>query len=106
MRRRTFLENGTINISDVTGGDICLYDKEKLNKIFVSYENLDSSVYPSTRFVPIGVVVVPSSHNRYGKNECAVVSLKYMITTDPNNGSLTPYNICFGSYYVSTGEEW
>ena len=43
--------------------------------------------YPTDKYEPIGVVVVPSSHNVYGNGCCGVMSLKEMNYNSPDTGS-------------------
>jgi hypothetical protein len=38
-------------------------------------------------YEPIGIVVVPASHDVYGTGECGVMSLYYMDPDNPDNGS-------------------
>jgi hypothetical protein len=41
------------------------------------------------QITPIGVVVIPTSHNVYGTGECAIVSLNTMSCNTPDTGNLT-----------------
>ena len=43
--------------------------------------------YPTDKYEPIGVVVVPSNHNVYGDGSCGVMSLKEMSCGTPDDGS-------------------
>lgn len=51
-----------------------------------------------SNFIPIGVVVVPSSHNIYRDNSCAIISLKNMSVTTPDIGTTLNSNIYWGHY--------
>lgn len=42
--------------------------------------------YPTDKYEPIGVVVVPNSHNVYGNNCCGVMSMKAMTCDSPSTG--------------------
>lgn len=64
MRRRTLLKTK----SDPC--DLCFYDRTTDSLIIVAGDTWNISTYPSSRYVPIGVVVVPSSHNVYGDGSC------------------------------------
>ena len=58
--------------------DLCFYDKTTDKVIIVGGEEWSSTAYPSSRYTPIGVVVVPGSHDVYGDGSCGVMSLKPM----------------------------
>ena len=101
MRRRTLLEEvggGGIDPINTSPCDICLYDKKSDELIIVGGEEWSSDTYPSSDYSPVGVVVVPGSHNVYGDGTCGVMSLKYMSTSSPNNGSTSAEGIEWGYY--------
>ena len=77
-------------------GNIVIFDNETNKKIFIAPENLEN--YKSSRYTPIGIIVIPFSHNIYGNDEGAMVSIKSMSLTDPDNGSINEEGICFGGY--------
>ena len=52
------------------------------NKIITN----DLSTVPED-YEPIGIVVIPASHDVYGTGECGVMSLYYMDPDNPDNGS-------------------
>ena len=100
MRRRTLfgssghgIKGTMIDKSNATVGDICCYDAVNDEKVFIRTGG-------TTPFevTPIGVVVIPSSHDVYGTGECAVMSLKYMNYTTPNEGSISYQSIYWGGY--------
>ena len=68
-------------------GDIAFYDKDNDKVIIVSQSNWSITDCPADKFEPIGVVVVPGTHNVYGDGSCGVMSLKSMNCADPENGS-------------------
>ena len=81
MRRRTLLKTtsgGGINPSDSSPCDLCFYDRTTDSLIIVAGDAWNRSTYPSSRYVPIGVVVVPGTHNVYGDGSCGVMSLKFL----------------------------
>ena len=84
-----------IPLSETTAGDILLWDKTGLRKLFVSSDALSS--YPSDSYTPIGIVVVPASHDVYGDGSCGVMSLKPMNCDTPSTGSSTSeQSMCWG----------
>ena len=98
MRRRTLfgssgpvIKGTMIDKSNATVGDICCYDAVNDEKVFIRTGG-------TTPFevTPIGVVVIPSSHDVYGTGECAVLSLKYMDCITPDEGSTSNKTIYWG----------
>ena len=66
-----------VDAAHAVAADILMYDKEQSRK-FILKNGTDFSKYPASRYVPIGVVVVPGSHNVYDDGSCGVMSLKAM----------------------------
>lgn len=86
MRKRTLLlTNLGKPLEEANYADICFYDKENDNKIIVSPSEINSTDYPLSRFTPIGVVAVPSSHT--DEKRPRIISLKDMDDENPDNGS-------------------
>ena len=101
MRRRTLLKTtsgGGINPSDSSPCDLCFYDRTTDGLIIVAGDAWNRSTYPSSRYVPIGVVVVPGTHNVYGDGSCGVMSLKEMDYNSPDSGSTSHQHIYWGGY--------
>ena len=101
MRRRTLLKTtsgGGINPSDSSPCDLCFYDRTTDGLIIVAGDAWNRSTYPSSRYVPIGVVVVPGTHNVYGDGSCGVMSLKEMNYNSPDSGSTSHLYIYWGGY--------
>ena len=101
MRRRTLLKSnsgGGVDPIKSTPCDLCFYDKTEDKVIIVNGEQWNSSTYPSSRYTPIGVVVVPGSHNVYGDGSCGVMSLKEMNYSTPDTGS-TSYQYMYWGHY-------
>ena len=99
MRRRTLLKTtsgGGINPSDSSPCDLCFYDRTTDGLIIVAGDAWNRSTYPSSRYVPIGVVVVPGRHNVYGDGSCGVMSLKEMYYNSPDSGSTSYQEIYWG----------
>lgn len=65
-------------------GDCILYDIE--NNSILSSKAEDLSNYSSVNYIPIGVVVVPNTHNVYGDDSAAMISLCSMDVNNPENG--------------------
>lgn len=85
-----------IALADTKAGDVLLWDKINQKKLFTSSDNLSS--YPAESYTPIGVVVVPASHNVYGDGSCGVMSLKEMNYNSPSTGSTSGQNMLWGVY--------
>ena len=65
------------SLSEAVAGDLLCYNNGKLY------------IYPSSKFegTPIGVVVIPTSHNVYGNGSCGVMSLVNMDKKTPDTGT-------------------
>lgn len=83
-------------------GDILFYDK-KNKYIFLIKEKNISYFTDNTLYQPIGIVVVPGTHNIYGDNTCSIMSLVNMRYDTPYKGG-EEQNICFGNRYTSVDE--
>lgn len=83
-------------IPSVEVGDICLANANGDKKFIKVGESIPDG------YEPIGIVVIPSSHDVYGTGECAVLSLKYMNYTTPNEGSISYQSIIWGGFGVDT----
>ena len=89
MRRRILssASTGGVNPNQSNPCDICSYDRTIDSLIIVAGDKWNIEAYPSSRYVPIGVVVVPGSHNVYGDGSCGVMSLKAMNCDTPSTGN-------------------
>lgn len=85
-------------IKDPKVGDVVLVNNKTLKKITVKPDKLEK--YKNTH-TPIGIVVIPASHNIYGTEECGVISLKYMRCDTPDEGGDKQY-IGWGQEDVNT----
>ena len=82
-----------IPLADVVAGDICAFDG--INKRFFRF--VDSGAKDDIKkYTPIGVVVIPTSHDVYGTGECGVMSLKDMSCDTPSIGSTSEQIMCWG----------
>ena len=102
MRRRLMGGSSAITATiisqpDTVAGDVCFYDSATDSKVFYRLDE-GTDIIPET-CTPIGVVVIPASHDVYGTGECAVMSLRLMSTKDPKNGT-TSVTSCV--YYGQT----
>lgn len=75
-------------------GDAVFWDSATNKFVFIPNGHNILSV-PST-YNPIGIVVIPTSHDIYGTGECAIVSIKYMSIRTPNSGKLYPEEMYVG----------
>ena len=101
MRRRTLLKTtsgGGVDPIKSAPCDLCFYDRTTDSLIIVAGDAWNSSTYPSSRYVPIGVVVVPGSHNVYGDGSCGVMSLKGMDCDNPSQGAASNEYMYWGVY--------
>ena len=101
MRRRTLLKTtsgGGVDPIKSAPCDLCFYDRTTDSLIIVAGDAWNSSTYPSSRYVPIGVVVVPGSHNVYGDGSCGVMSLKPMNCSTPSTGGTSEQYMYWGVY--------
>jgi hypothetical protein len=60
--------------------------KKKINIVIVRFDNNEGEPFSVDRYEPIGVVVVPGTHNVYGDGSCGVISLKFMNCNTPDTG--------------------
>lgn len=78
-------------------GDIVFYDRYNKKKIVCSIDD----IYKNNRYEPIGIVVIPSSHDVY-KDGCAgVMALKNGSCLSPNSGTLEDELISFSANYFT-----
>lgn len=81
--------------------DVVLYNNTTGQKEVVSnLDNIDASNY-----TPIGIVVIPASHNVYGTGECGVCSLAYMDCLTPDTGTTNISSAGINPYYCSNGSQ-
>lgn len=98
------VSNDEVDAAHAVAADILMYDKQEDRK-FILKGDTDFSKYPLNRYEPIGIVVIPGSHNVYDTGECGVVSLKEMSCDTPESGSITyPKAMCWGRYNETVGD--
>lgn len=102
MRRR-ILEignNSGVNPGQSKACDICFYDKTSDSLVIVDGDTWSVEAYPADVYTPIGVVVVPGSHDVYGDGSCGVMSLKPMNCDTPSAGGASEQRMYWGEYGV------
>ena len=84
-----------IQLANVVAGDVCVFDGT--NKRFFRF--VDSGATDNIKkYTPIGVVVIPTSHDVYGTGECGVMSLLNMNCDNPSQSSSSNKDMCWGAY--------
>lgn len=88
-RRLIMFKKSGSNIDEIpsiesTIGDVCVYNAPNDKLSIVNDWSADK--YPIDTYVPIGLVVVPGSHNVYGDGTCGVMSLNHMNCDTPTTG--------------------
>lgn len=78
-----------------TTADYVLYDKVNQELVCVS-SSAGLSNYPSNSYTPIGIVVIPASHDVYGDGSCGVMSLKAMNCDTPSEGGTSEQSMYWG----------
>lgn len=102
MRRRVLTNGGGRIIGDKNLGNILLYDSVTGNKIFIEPNSLNATNFPLSRYNPLGVCVIPASHDVYGTGECAVISLVHMDYNTPEKGTTNTTALSSNSGYFYT----
>jgi hypothetical protein len=89
MQERRTLENTSIpDWAILTDGS----QAEPLDVLFSKNDGSELAIFkrgywPNSGWTPIGIVVVPGSHNRYGDGSCGVISLVSMDCNNPEDGT-------------------
>lgn len=99
---RDKLSDYVITEGEWKAGDVVLYSRTTGNKFAVKAEDVDR--FHPKLFSPVGVVVIPQSHDVYGNGCAGVMSLKFMNTSNPNDGSFYSNGIYYG-YHSSVSLE-
>lgn len=87
-----------IEPSKAVAGDYCLYDKQANKLVIVQNDKLNVDDFPLTDYTPVGVVVIPGSHDVYGDGSCGVMSIKYMNCSTPTTGGTSEQSMYWGVY--------
>lgn len=94
-------QSDIVSSSEAVAADILMYDKVN-NEKFILRSTADFSKYPAESYTPIGIVVVPGTHNVYGDGSCGVMSLREMNYSTPDEGSTSRQGIYWGQYDSDT----
>ena len=101
-RRRLLMSQAVqstpVTIDNYVAGDIAFYDSTDDKIVLVHNEDINTDTYPASRYTPIGVVVIPNSHDVYGDGSCGVMSLMEMNCDTPDTGSTSYSGIYWGHY--------
>ena len=92
------IKNLFITSEEAKAGDVCFYDSLKDKIRLAKIDNVNITDYPASRFTPIGVVVIPGSHDVYGTGQCGVMSLVEMSCDTPDTGSTDYQPTRWGQY--------
>jgi hypothetical protein len=96
MRRRFMTQTNKNLFANSKASDIVLYNKNNSKYICVTYDELNTSDYPSANYIPIGIVVIPASHDVYGTGECGIMSVMEMDYNNPEKGSSSNTYVYWG----------
>lgn len=101
-RRRLLMsqavQSAPVTTDNYVAGDIAFYDSTDDKIVLVHNEDITTDTYPIDRYTPIGVVVIPNSHDVYGDGSCGVMSLKAMNCDTPATGSTSEQQMYWGVY--------
>lgn len=100
FKRRLMMKQGegsssVPGVKESEAGDICVYDVNKGSLAIIKSAEWSASTYPIATYVPVGIVVVPASHNHYADEKCAIMSLNHMNCDTPQTGGNYQF-ICWG----------
>lgn len=96
VRKGFEISDAIIQPSKSGPADICLYDKTADKLVIVKGDLFLVDYFPADKYTPIGIVVVPGSHNVYNDGSCGVVSLKEMNYKSPDDGSTSKQFMYWG----------
>ena len=81
-------------IEEATYADLVLWDGNK--KVIVSGDDYSADTFPTSAYTPIGVVVIPASHNVHGDGIPTMMSLVNMSCSTPESGVTSNTGMCWG----------
>lgn len=94
-------ESDIVESKDANYADICVANKNDGDKlIIIKSDKWTAEKYPIDICVPIGVVVVPTSHGHYADGKCAIMSLTEMNCDTPQTGANSPQYMYWGDRSV------
>lgn len=98
MRRRLMGSSGLavrkIEHDNVAPGDAVFYEASAGSMVYYRLGEGIESIPESC--APVGVVVIPSSHDVYGNGACGVMSLVPMSCDTPSTGGTSEQGMCWG----------
>lgn len=83
-----------IDKADSVAGDICIADNNK-NLLFCRFVD-SGATHKLSDYTPIGLTVVPASHNHYADDKCAIMSLNHMNCNMPQTGANSVQSMSWG----------
>ena len=98
MRRRTLFKKDSGTFSGNLA-DAVFYDSNSNSFITMSPDEITGVI---DGYTPIGVVVIPASHDVYGTGECGIMSLAEMNYTTPDVGSSSYLSMYWGGKGTDT----
>ena len=84
-----------VNKADSIVGDVCIADNNS-DLLFCRFVD-EGATHSLSDYTPIGLTVVPASHNHYADGKCAIVSLNHMRCDTPTTGG-SSQTMCWGVY--------
>lgn len=99
MRRRELM--GTSANSNFDLCNVVLYDITTQNL----FQTPNISKFSPDKYVPVGVVVIPTSHDVYGDGSCGVLSLLGCSKAKPDTGEASLITLQYGSTLDNAGIE-
>lgn len=83
------------DLGDYQVGDAVVWDTKKHLFKVAAYEDIPT--INTERFIPTGVIAIPSSHDVYGTGEAGVVALMSASLTTPDTGEISQALMCLGN---------
>ncbi len=91
----SIIESDFITSAEAIAGDVWLFDRNS-GKLVIC-PRLILPQQDTERYEPVGIVVVPGSHDVYGENRCGVMSVKAMNCSTPSTGSVSNQGMYAGN---------
>ena len=89
-------------VEEANYADLVLWDGSK--KIVVSGNDYTTDTFPTSAYTPIGVVVIPASHNVHGDGIPTMMSLVNMDCDTPESGSILGQEMQWGVNTIDISE--
>lgn len=89
-------------LGDYQTGDAVVWDTQKELFKVTPPENINQ--LDTERYIPTGVIAIPSSHDVYGTGECGVMALMSASLTTPDTGQATLEYMHWGAYVTDYPE--